>query len=260
MCAPFRYIALPRSTHSYRTASNMSDIDAAALHSEPAASTGPGSLGRRIIDTLVSPGELFSRFGPTPPWVDVLLISAVIGTLAMLLVPTEVLMNMARETISQMTPQQRAAMKPETIANVGRITGPIAAFIGTFLTAIVIAGVLKLVFGVMMKGEATFAQYRGVAAHSALISALSALVTLPVWIMTGDMTTQLSAGLLFPELPKGLLSTLLASLNVFYIWWLSVIAVGVSVVNRRISVVTAGAVIFGLYFAITLVVGLFAGR
>lgn len=259
MCVACRYIVPPRHTPSEPAAIHMSDIDAAALRTEPAATTGPGSLGRRILDTFLAPGELFSRFGPTPPWVDVLLISAAIGALAMLLVPAEVLMNTARESISQMPPAQQRAMKPETVANVGRVTGPIAAFVGTFLSAIVLAGILKLVFGVMMKGEATFAQYRGVAGHAALISALSALVTLPVWIMTGDMMTQLSAGLLFPELPKGMASTLLAALNVFSIWWLAVVAVGVSVVNRRISAVTAGAVIFAIYFAIAAVAGLFAG-
>lgn len=237
----------------------MSDIDAAAFRSEPAASTSPGSLGKRIIDTFVSPGELFSRFGATPPWVDVLLISAVAATLAMALIPMEVHLNFAREAISQMEPAQRGAMKPETMANIGRYTTPIGVFVGTFLSAFVLAGVLKLVFGVMMKGEATFAQYRAVAAHAALISALGALVTLPLWILTDDMTTQISAGVLAPDLPKGMLSTLLGSLNVFYIWWLAVIAVGVSVVNRGISAVKAGAVLFGIYFAITAVAGLFAG-
>jgi hypothetical protein len=237
----------------------MSHIDAAALHSEPAATAGPGSLGKRTIDTFFAPGELFSRFGATPPWVDVLLISAVAATLAMALIPMEVHLNFARDAIAQMEPAQRGAMKPETMANIGRYTTPIGVFVGTFLSAFVLAGVLKLVFGVMMKGEATFAQYRAVAAHAALISALGAIVTLPVWIATGDMTTQLSAGLLAPELPKGMLSTLLNSLNVFYIWWLAVIAVGVSVVNRGISVVTAGAVLFGIYFAIAAVAGLFAG-
>ncbi|MBD0320137.1 MAG: YIP1 family protein [Gemmatimonadetes bacterium] len=237
----------------------MSNLDAAALHSEPAASTEPGSLGRRILDTFFAPGELFARFGATPPWVDVLLISAVLATLAMALIPGEVLLNMAREAIAQMEPAQRRAMKPETMANISRYTGPIGVFIGTFLSAFLLAGVLKLVFGVMMKGEATFAQYRAVMSHAALISALGTLATLPVWIMTGDMTTQLSAALLAPDLPKGLVSTLLASLNVFYIWWLAVVAVGVSVVNRRISVVTAGAGIFGIYFAIAAVAGLFAG-
>jgi hypothetical protein len=38
-----------------------------------------------------------------------------------------------------------------------------------------------------------------------------------------------------------------------------VVAVGVSVVNRGISAVTAGAVLFGIYFAIAAVAGLFAG-
>lgn len=259
MCVPLRYIVLSAGPTPTLPNQTMSNLDAAAFDAQPGTTTDHGSLGRRILDTFFAPGELFSRFGATPPWVDVLLIAAVAGTLAMALVPTEVLLNMARDSISQMEPAQRRAMKPETMANISRYTGPIAVFIGTFLSAFVLAGILKLVFGVMMKGEATFAQYRAVAAHAALISALAALVTLPVWIATGDMTTQLSAGLLAPEPPKGVLSTLLNSINVFYIWWLAVVAVGVSVVNRRISVVTAGAVLFGIYFAIAAVAGLFAG-
>ena len=237
----------------------MSTIDAGAPVSSETAGA-PRSLGRRILDTFVSPGELFSRLGPTPPWVDVLLIAAALTTLAMALIPASVWMNMAHETIANMEPKQRAAVTPETIANVSRITGPLGAFFVTFVTAFIVAGLLKLVFGVFMKGEATFAEYRSVVSHAALISALGTLVTLPVWIATGDITTQLSAGLLAPELPKGVLSSLLGALSVFGLWWMAVIAMGVSTVNRRISFGASAGIIFGIYLAVAALAGLVAAR
>jgi hypothetical protein len=133
-------------------------------------------------------------------------------------------------------------------------------FFGTLIMAFVVAGLLKLVFGVIMKGEATFAQYRSIAAHAALISALGTLVTLPVWIATGDMTTQLSAGLLAPELPKGILSSVLNALSVFSLWWLAVIAIGVAAVNQRISFVKSAGVIFGIFLVVAVIGGAIAGR
>lgn len=237
----------------------MSTIEAGAPVSSETAGA-PRPLGRRIIDTFVSPGELFSRLGPTPPWVDVLLIAAALTTLAMALIPGSVWINMAHEAMSTMDPKARAAMTPEGMARISRVTTPIGVFFVTFVTAFIVAGLLKLVFGVMMKGEATFAQYRSVVSHASLISALGTLVTLPVWIATGDMTTQLSAGLLAPELPKGVLSSLLGALSVFGLWWLAVIAIGVSTVNRRISFGASAGIIFGIYLAVAALGGVIAAR
>ncbi|HEX8211608.1 MAG TPA: YIP1 family protein [Longimicrobium sp.] len=240
----------------------MSSIEAhTSVHSE-AEATGPGSLGRRILDTFVSPGELFSRLGTAPPWVDVLMVAALVTTAAMVLIPSEVWLESSREALNNMTdPRAREAMSAETMARYSRISAPIGAFIGTFLTAFIVAGLLKLVFGVMMGGEATFAQYRGVVSHAALISALGLVVTLPIWIVTGDMTTQLSAALLAPDLPKGVVRSLLQALAVFNIWWLAVVALGVAAVNRgKVSMAAAAGVIFGVFFAISAVAGLIAGR
>lgn len=239
----------------------MSSIEAHAPVHPEAEAAAPGSLGRRILDTFVSPGELFSRLGPTPPWLDVLMVAAVVTTLAMILVPSEVWVASSREAWNNLEPAQRKAMTPEAMARIARITGPIGVFIGTFITAFIMAGLLKLVFGVMMGGEATFAQYRGVVSHAALISALGIAVTLPIWIVTGDMNTQLSAALLAPDLPKGVVRSLLQALSVFTIWWLAVVALGVAAVNRgKVSMAAAAGVIFGVFFAISAVAGLIAGR
>lgn len=240
----------------------MSTIEAHAPGHPETEAAGPGSLGRRILDTFVSPGELFARLGPTPPWVDVLLISALVTTVAMLLIPGEVWLATSREALNNIPdPKAREAMNVETMANISRISAPIFGFIGTFLTVFIVAGLLKLIFGAMMGGEATFAQYRGMVAHAALISALGVAVTVPVWIATGDMTMQLSPALLAPELPKGVVRSLLQSLAVFNIWWLAVIALGTAAVNRgKISMVAAAGVIFGVFFVIAAVTGLVSGR
>lgn len=240
----------------------MSSIEAQAPVHPEAEAAGPGSLGRRILDTFVSPGELFSRLGPTPPWLDVLMVAALVTTVAMVLIPSEVWLESSREALNNMTdPRAREAMSAETMARYSRISAPIGAFIGTFITAFIVAGLLKLVFGLMMGGEATFAQYRGVVSHAALISALGIAVTLPIWIVTGDMNTQLSAALLAPDLPKGVVRSLLQALAVFNIWWLVVLALGVAAVNRgKVSIGAAAGVILGVFFGVAAVAGLIAGR
>jgi hypothetical protein len=152
-------------------------------------------------------------------------------------------------------------MTPEEMVPLTRIMGPISAFFGTLIMAFIVAGLLKLVFGVMMGGQATFAEYRSVVSHAALISALGIAVTLPIWIVTGDMNTQLSAALLAPDLPKGVVRSLLQALAVFNIWWLVVLALGVAAVNRgKVSMAAAGGVILGVFFAVSAVAGLIAGR
>lgn len=240
----------------------MSTIQAQSpLSREASPLAHPGTLGRRIVDTFVSPGALFSRLGPTPPWMDVLVISAVVGALAMALIPADVWTEVARTARAGIAdPRAREAMSVEAMAKFSRFSTPITFFIATFLSAFLLAGFLKLVFGVVMKGEATFAQYRGVAAHAALIGALGVVVTLPVWIATRDIETQLSAALLVPDLPRGVLRSVLNAASVFNLWWLAVVAVGVSALNRRVSLGAAAGILFGIFFALAALGGVIAGR
>lgn len=142
-----------------------------AQNSTRSETSSPRSLLRRIVDTFVSPGELFAGFGERPPWFGVLAISTLILIAVFALLPTELYVEQIREGIRESGEVPRG-FDPAAMAGFARVMGVIGAALSQFLGAFLVAGVLALVFRLAMSGEATFRQYVGVTAHASLISAL----------------------------------------------------------------------------------------
>jgi hypothetical protein len=133
--------------------------------SDQAPSAGPGPLPRRIVDTFFSPGELFARFGPEAPWGIPLLIATVLSAAAFLLLPSEVLMEQAREQMARQGEAAAAGPSPEAMAGITRGVMVGSNFLMIPLMAFLTAGLLTLAFRVAMGGEAVFRQYLAVVCH-----------------------------------------------------------------------------------------------
>lgn len=208
------------------------------------------SLPRRILDTFVSPGELFAGFGERPPWVGPLLIATVVTVAVFALVPEEIFLEQIREQLRD-APRGAGAPDPETLLGFARVAALATAAFSAPITALLVAGVLTLIFRVFMGGTATFRRHLGVAAHASLIPALGALLTLPLWIATGNLQTRLSLALLTPFLqPDSFLYRLLQGLEVFTLWWIAVLALGAAVLNRNIGWGKAFAILFAVYLVL----------
>lgn len=204
-------------------------------------------LGRRIVDTFFAPGDLFASFGERPPWLLPVLIAMVVTAVGFFLLPTDLYVEQMRDQLRS-NPEAGRAMDPESMAKWGRLSGAVFGPLGMLLGVFLTAGILALVFRVIMSGQAGFRQYLGVAGHASLITALGTVVMVPLWIATGDMQTRLSLALLTPFLePTNLLHRVLQGIDVFGLWWIAVLALGVSVLNRKCSWGTAAAIVFGVY-------------
>jgi hypothetical protein len=213
------------------------------IPSDAPAEAGP--LPRRVIETFTSPGELFARFGSAPPWVGVVAITAIVTAAMFALMPMEALVEMARSA----APPGQAGPDPETAATIMRITSIIGGLVMPFIATVFMAGLLKLIFGAMMGGEATYQQYLGVYGHAMLIVALGAIVTFPIILMSGDMTRQLTPALLLGDAdPAAALPKILMQFGIFNLWQYAVIGVGVVRVNRgRISMGATYAALAAFY-------------
>ena len=77
----------------------MSIVEPQADPSAPPAEAVPGPLHRRIVETFVSPAELFARFGPAPPWLDVAIVAAVLMAVSAAVIPAEIYEQMMREQL-----------------------------------------------------------------------------------------------------------------------------------------------------------------
>lgn len=213
----------------------------------PAQEPHAGSLPRRVVDTFFSPIALFQRFGSRPPWVDVMLVSIALGIAAMVLVPREVMVATMEEAMRQQGGSP-PGMDAEQMAGMQRTFGLIGGAIVPWIFLFVYAGVMTLIFNVVMGGRATFRQYLGVVAHSFLIYSLGQLVYLPIGIQQGVMSpTGLSLGALAGGMdPESFVYQFLNYLNVFGLWQSVVMGLGAATLNRRIGAGTAVGVLLAL--------------
>ncbi len=231
----------------------MTDTIVADPSATPAPEPHAGSFPRRVIDTFFSPVALFSRFGARPPWVDVMILSVVLGAIAFALVPREVWVATMEEAMRGQP--DAPPVDAEAMAGMQRVFGLIGAVLFPWIMLVVVAGVLVLLFSVILGGRATFRQYLSVAAHASLIGALGQLVALPIMIQKGIMTSGLTLGALAAGMdPESFVYQFLNAFNVFLIWQLVVMGLGASALNRRIGAGTAVGVLLGLNVLVALII------
>jgi hypothetical protein len=96
-----------------------------------------------------------------------------------------------------------------------------------------IAGLLFLVFAAT-GGQATFRQVYAVVVHSAVVGTLSVLLMTPMNYFRESMSSATNLAVFFPFLPEGsFVARLLGMVDVFTVWWVSVLAIGLAVCYRK---------------------------
>lgn len=235
----------------------MSEISVhAGTPAEPAA---PGPLHRRIGETFFAPIALFRRFGPKAPWVDVMVVAVVLSAVAMALIPAEVWVQTVRDAFA--ANPQAAGADPESMAAMQRGVSVVMMLVMPWIILFMQSGILLVAFTMLLGGEATYRQYLAIGAHAAVVGAVGQLATLPLIVQKGTAQASISlAALAGGADTDSFLYNFLNTFNVFLVWQVILLAVGVAAVNRRISAGTALAVLFGIYTAIAVLVGFVASR
>jgi multisubunit Na+/H+ antiporter MnhE subunit len=110
-----------------------------------------------------------------------------------------------------------------------------------------------------MGGNATFKQVLTVAVHTGPIGILSQLFTVPLNYFRGTMTSATTLAVLLPMLPeKSFVSRLLGMIDLFLIWQLVVLSIGLAVLYRRRTQPIATALL--VVYAIIAVIVAFVRR
>ncbi|WP_420125116.1 YIP1 family protein [Longimicrobium sp.] len=213
-----------------------------------------GSFPRRVMDTFFSPVALFSRFGARPPWVDVMLVSVVLGVIGLALIPQNVWMNTMEEAMRQRGQEVPAGMDPEAMARMQRMFGIGGGAIMPWIFLPIQAGIMVLLFNVILGGNATFRQYVSVIAHASLIGVVGQLVSLPIILQKGVMQG-ITLGALVGGMDRdSFVYQFLNAWNVFFVWQVVVLALGAAALNRRVSTGTAVGVLLALYAVVALII------
>ena len=223
------------------------------------------SLISRIIGVITAPRSTFEAIVAAPRVGGALALVALIGAVAIGgFLSTEVgqqaWLDQSVEQAEAWTGQpmsDEAYSGQQRMAEYAGIMGAVQMIVSIPLMALIMGGVLYAIFNALMGGAATFKQVMAVVAHSQIISALAFLVSTPINFLKGSMTGATNLSVLFPMLDESsFLARLLGMVDLFALWWLAVLSIGLAVLYRR-KTSSVAMVLFGIYAVIALGVASF---
>ena len=136
----------------------------------------------------------------------------------------------------------------------------VSVIVATPIILAIIAGILFAVFNAAMGGEASYKQVLAVVVHAGVISTLGQLFTGPINYFRGSMSSATSLGALLPMLDDtSFIGRLAGMIDLFVIWWVIVLAIGLAVLYRRRTQPIA-ITLFGIYALIVVGIAAFLSR
>lgn len=228
---------------------------------DPGPSAAPPlTLLQRVIGVVVSPGETMARIAAAPRWLDVLALTTILVAIGFSVflasnVGKAAYVDQAVASIESwgrtVTPEMYAVVQRQA-GFMAYIQGATILFFGPLMCAL-IAGILFGAFTVL-GGEAKYRQVLAVVAHAGVINLLQTAFTLPVNYQRQSMASATNLAVFFPNLAEGtFLASVMGFIDLFWIWYLVVLAIGLAAVYRRKWTSVAGG-LFVVYVLIGLAV------
>jgi hypothetical protein len=204
------------------------------------------SLLSRAIGVITSPKATFERVMATPRPVGILLLVAVVISLAGALPQ---LSESGRQATleTQVEQGERWRGRPltdeeyaqtEKMSQYSAIVAVVGTFIGLPIMSLIFGGLYWVVFNTILGGAASFKQVLTIITHSQVIAALGAAIGAPIMYMQGKVTAggPFNLGALMPGLDENsALASFLGFTSIFTIWGLIVTAIGLAVLYKRSS-------------------------
>jgi len=228
---------------------------------ESSATPAPKNLAARFIGVVLAPTETFKSIAAHPKWLGMLALIVILMTAGMFtFLRTEVGRNAlidqqlsARESFGQqVTDEQIRQLEQMADVLIYTTVGGQLVFIPIWY--LIVGGVLYAVFNAGMGGTATFKQVYTVVVHSGVIGVVQQLFVLPLSYMRESMTSATNLAALLPMLPEqGFVTYLLAAIDVFIIWSVIVLAIGLAVLYKRRTQPIA-ITLFSIYGVIAIII------
>lgn len=230
-------------------------------------SPAPKNLFARFVGIITAPKATFQSVVATPKWFGMLALTTVIiaffsalpltteaGRQSAIDQQVETMKSFGMEVNEQMYSQleRRSQMMPYT-------TGGSVLFVSPII-AVIIAGILFAIFNAALGGEASFKQVFAVLVHAGAVSALSTVFSGIINYFRGGIGSAANLGALLPMLPeRSFAANLLGTVDVFLIWYVVVLAIGLGVLYRRRTQPIAIALL-GVYAVIAVIIAIVKSR
>jgi hypothetical protein len=228
------------------------------------ATPAPKSLPARFVGIITSPRETYESVVAHPQW---------FGMLAVFVVGMAILVGGFLSTkIGQDAWLDAAANGPfsrgvsdqqlQGMQRIAPFVGYITAayfFVGLPIMCLLIAAILYAIFNAAIGGTATFKQVLAVVVHGGPIGILSQLFTVPLNYFRGTLSSSTNLGVLLPMLPEqSFAAHFLGVIDLFLIWQLVVLSIGLAVLYRRRTQPIATALL-AVYAIIALIIAFVRG-
>jgi len=227
----------------------------------------PKSLAARFIGVITAPRDTFTSVAAHPKWFGMLALTAVIVAIFSALPLTT---EAGRQAALDQQVQQMQSfgmtvndqMYEQMEKGAGRmpyVTG-ISVIVVTPIISVIFAGILFAVFNAAMGGEASFKQLFSVYTHAGAISVISTIFSGTINYFRGSMGSVANLGALMPMLPENSFAgRLLGMVDIFMIWYVIVLAMGLAVLYRRRTQPIAISLL-AVYAVIAIVIALVKSR
>ncbi len=216
----------------------MSEPIAAPPAPVPAAGR---SLPARVWGILTAPRETFADVVARPRWFGmmalVVVLTAVLtgGFLSTKVGQTAWLDQAVRSSESfgrQVSDQQYQAM--EKMAPYAGVLAAVQIAVISPVFTLILAGILFAVFNAALGGDSSFRQLFSVVVHASAITVVQQLFVTPLNFVRESMSSATNLAVFLPMLDEGsFLAKLLGTIDLFLIWWVVVLSIGLSVLYRR---------------------------
>lgn len=205
--------------------------------------------GQRLLNIFYSPGKVFKSINHKPNFWLPMIITMVISLLFYLAYsgPFGEIMMTTLEAQAATNP----AMTPEFIETLVKIFSIAAIIIAPFSVAFMIflSALFYWLGSMIFKGHGSYMKYVSIMAHVGLISTISLIVTGLMYLISGefllDRPITSLASLLPDSMKMTMLDGLLLNFEVFSIWRLILIAIGIqeiSGLSRKKAFVIVGII------------------
>lgn len=224
------------------------------------AEASPKGLFTRFIGIITSPKETFQSVVAHPKWFGMLALTTllVIGGTVLPMTTEEGRQAALDQQIDQIEAWTGQPVGDEQYDRMEKgmawapYTTSAAILVFAPIMSLIIAGILFAVFNAAMGGEASFKQVYTVLIHAGVISTLSAVFTGPLNYFRGAVGSATNLGVLLPMLDdKSFIGRMFSMIDLFLVWWVIVLAIGLGVLYRRRTQPIALA-LFGVYALIVL--------
>jgi Yip1 domain len=241
----------------------MTDNVSSGSLTAPTATSGGDNLLARLAGVIFSPQATYARIVAQPRWLGALaLVTVAISLVTFLFLSTEAgqtawLDQQVRQAENFGSPlDEKAYQGLESFAPNVRYVGAGFTLVIVPIVTVVIAGILLAIFNALLGGSASFKQVAAVLSHAGAVSLVQQVFIAPLNYARESMSSATNLGVFVPFLDESnIISRFLGTIDLFIVWWLIVVAIGLGVLYRRKT-----APIFwsfmGVYVVIALVIAL----